>query len=183
METRIKSLILNSVVYGLILGAVYVVLSLIYYILSVDIFKPGISILILLIQLAILIAAMIIGTNRCRDKYLQGKINFGLAFLSCVIIGFIGFIISGIYSFIFYKYFDPQLLVQMHDRALEMFQNMPNIPQERMDKIMQRMEKNLTPTGMIISSIKMAVIGSIIFALIISLFIKKEKESAAINIE
>jgi hypothetical protein len=29
----------------------------------------------------------------------------------------------------------------------------------------------------------MAVIGSVIFALVISLFIKKEKESAAINLE
>jgi hypothetical protein len=127
METRIKSLILNSAVYGLVLGAVYIVLSLIYYILSVDIFKPFMAILNLLIQFGILIAAMIIGTNRCRDKYLGGKINFGLAFLSCVIIGFVGFIISGIYGFIFYKYFDPKLLVDMQMRAKVMIQNTPNI--------------------------------------------------------
>jgi hypothetical protein len=176
METNKKSLVVNAIIYGCILGGIYVVISLLYYIFSVNVLSIGFSILSTLITFGILVVFMILGANAYRDKSLDGKINYGLAFLSCLIIGFIGFIISGIYSYVFYKYFDPQMLVQMHDRAMEMIQNNPGIPPERMDKMMNRLDKNLSTSGMILSSLKMAVIGSVIFALIVSLFIKKEKE-------
>jgi hypothetical protein len=176
METKKRSLFVNALIYGLILGAVYIVLSLVYYILDVDIIKPGMSLLILVINIALLIIMMLIATNAYRDKMLGGKITWFEAFLFCVIVGFIAYILSGIYGFLFYKYYEPHLLDQIHMRALEMIEKIPNISESRLAKIEHRMDRQLTPIGTFFQSLQMAVVGSLVFGAIVALFVKKEKE-------
>jgi hypothetical protein len=183
METKKKSLFVNALVYGLILGAVYIVLSLIYYVFDVNVFKISTSILMIVINIALLIIIMLLGTNAYRDKALGGKISYLTSLLTCAIIGFIAFIVSGIYSYIFYRYFEPQLLAQMHMRLIEMYQNMPNLSDSQLEKITQKMDKGFTPAGMFISTLKMAVIGSVVIGAVVALFVKREKEGIETSME
>jgi hypothetical protein len=104
METTQRSLFVHSLIYGLVMGAVLVVVSLIYYILDVNMFGLGFIFLNLLITLAVVIVVMLMGANAYRDRYLGGKIDFKRCFFIGLIIGLVGFIISTLYSYIFMSF-------------------------------------------------------------------------------
>jgi hypothetical protein len=180
METNNKSLVINALKYGAILGGILIVISLLYYIFNVNLFSPGMSILSLIINIGVLVVAMILGTNACRDKSLGGKITFLQAFFSCALIGFIALLISGIFSFIFYKFFEPDLLDQYYQKFIETMQNQ-NIPEEQLDRLIERMAKRFNASGIFKSSLISTPIMSVIVGLIVGLFIKKDTEQGSLT--
>ncbi|MCX6235387.1 MAG: DUF4199 domain-containing protein [Bacteroidetes bacterium] len=173
METNKKSLVVNAIIYGCILGGIYIVITLLYYIFNANLFSTGFSILSLLISIGILVVTMILGTNAYRDKSLGGKITYLPAFLSCALIGFIAFIISGVFSYIFYKFFEPNLMDQYYQKFVESMQNR-NIPEEQLNMIIERVGKRFNPDSQFKTSLISAPIISIIVGLIVGLFVKKE---------
>jgi hypothetical protein len=173
METKPKSLFLNSLNYGLILGVVLIVVSLLYYILDVNLFAPLMAIVNLVVTLAIVIIVMLLGTNAYRDKFLGGKIAFSQCFLSGLIIGLVAFILSTIYSFIFMNYIEPGYVEEATQKLIDTYSS--QLTEEQIDDMIGKIEKRMTPGRQIRTSAISGVIISVIISLIVSLFVKKEK--------
>jgi len=96
MKMNLNAIFKNALPYGLILGGIFVVLSLLMYIADVNMFSIWFSILnFLIIMIALPVTLVILGTNNLRTKLMPDKtINYMQALISCFIILFIGFTIS-----------------------------------------------------------------------------------------
>ena len=173
METTKKSLFGSSLYYGLILGAILVVINLLYYILDVNMFNFGFAAVSLLISVAVVVLVLLIGINSYRDKSLGGEISFGTCFFSGLIMGLIGFIISALYSFVFYKYFEPDLLAESFEKFVEMMENM-GLPDEQLDEVIRRSVDKFNPEAQLRSQMISGGAIAVIMSLIVSAFVKKQ---------
>ncbi len=176
METTKKSLFSSSLYYGLILGAILIVISLLYYILDVDMFNFGFMALSLLVNVAIVIVVMLLGMNAYRDKSLGGEISFSTCFLSGLIMGLIGFVISALYSFVFYKYFEPDLLAESFEKFVEMMENM-GLSGEQLDEVIRKSADKFNPEAQLRSQMISGGIIAVIMSLIVSAFVKKQSSA------
>ena len=175
MKMNFNVIFKNALPYGLILGGIFVVLSLLLYIADVNMFSIWFSILnFLVVMIAFPVTMVILGTNNLRVKLMPEKrINFLQALLSCFIILFIGFFISVLYSYIFNHWIDPEYMKYNIEKFTEMMQGY-NVPQETIDEQVAKMEENMGISRQIIFSLGITVVLSLILALIVR---KKDKET------
>ena len=176
METTKKSLFSLSLYYGLILGAILVVINLLYYILDVNMFNFGFAAVSLLISVAVVVLVLLIGIKSYRDKSLGGEITFSTCFISGLIMGLIGFVISALYSFVFYKYFEPDLLAESFEKFVEMMENM-GLPDEQLDEVIRRSADKFNPEAQLRSQMISGGIIAVIMSLIVSAFVKKQSSA------
>ncbi|MCX6250985.1 MAG: DUF4199 domain-containing protein [Bacteroidetes bacterium] len=165
----------NSLPYGLILGGILVVLSLLMYITDVNMFSLWFSILnFLVLLIGLPVTMVIIGTNNLRVKLMPDrKINYLQALLSCFIILFIGFFISVLYSYIFNNWIDPEYMKNNIEKFKEMMEGY-NVPPEKIEEQAARIEGNTGIARQIFTSAGICVVISLILALIVR---KKDKEA------
>ena len=175
MKLSFNTLLKNSLPYGLIMGGIFIVISLLLYIADVNIFSIWFGIVnFLVMMIAIPAIFTILGTNNLRLKHAEEKrINYLEALISCFIILFIGFLLSGIYSWIFNSFIDPEYMKHNVEKFAEMLQGY-NMPQDKIDEQVANMEKNIGIGRQLISSAIVCVVLSLIMALIVR---KKEKIS------
>jgi len=175
MKMNFNAIFKNALPYGLILGGIFVVLSLLMYITDVNMFSIWFSILNFLILMIAIPATMVIfGTNNLRVKLMpEHRINYLQAFLSCFIILFIGFFISILYSYIFNHWIDPEYMKHNVEKFTEMMQGY-NVPQETIDEQASKMEGNMGIGRQIVFSAGICIVLSLILALIVR---KKDKET------
>jgi Protein of unknown function (DUF4199) len=174
MKLNFNAIFKNALPYGLILGGVFVVLSLLMYIADVNMFSIWFSILNFLVMLiAIPVIMVILGTNNLRVKIMpERRINYLQALLSCFIILFVAFLISTLYSYVFNHWIDPEYLKHNIEKAREMLQGY-NLPEEKIDEQVAKMETNMGIGKQIIFSAGVCIVLSLIMALIVR---KKDKE-------
>jgi len=165
----------NSHRYGLVMAGILILFSIILYLTDSNIFNIGISILSFVINISVLIAGMVMASNKYRDSYLNGSFNYGKCLLSAWTTGFVAIIVSGIFMFLFYTFFDPEFM----PRQLQEFRTMmeDKIPEEQLEEIMIKSEKSLQPMNQLIGTLIASFIQSGIIALIVSIFIKKKDQS------
>lgn len=173
METKHRSLFVHALIYGLILGAIFIGVSLIYYILDLNLFKLGTLLLTQVINLVLVIVFIMIANNTYRDRYLGGKITFSQCFVTGLIVGLVGFIISTAYSYFFLTVIEPGYMEEGMNRMVETWGN--SMSEERLDDMLRRMEKRMTPGSQIKSSLIYGAVISVILGLLIALFVKKDK--------
>jgi hypothetical protein len=175
MNLNFNTIFKNALPYGLILGGIFVVLSLLMYIADVNMFSIWFSIVnFLVMMIAIPATLVILGTNNLRVKLMpERRINYLQALLSGFIILFIGFFISVLYSYIFTNWIDPEYIKHNIEKFTEMMQGY-NVPQETIDEQVAKMERNMGIGSQIIFSAGICVVLSLILALIVR---KKDKEA------
>lgn len=175
MKLNFNTIFKNALPYGLILGGIFVVLSLLMYIADVNMFSIWFSILnFLVVMIAIPVTMVILGTNNLRLRFMPEKrISYLQALLSCFIILFIGFLISILYSYIFNHWIDPEYMKNNIGKFTEMMQGY-NVPQETIDEQVAKMEGNMGIGRQIVFSVGITVVLSLILALIVR---KKDKET------
>ena len=175
MKLSFNAILKNALPYGLILGGIFIVLSLLTYIADINIFSIWFSILnFLVIVIAVPVTMIILGTNNLRIKLApEKKINYWQALLSCFLILFTGYTISVLYSYIFNHWIDPEYLKHTIEKFSEMMRGY-NIPQEKIEEQTTKIEENMGIVKQIIFSAGICVVLSLIVALIVR---KKEKET------
>jgi uncharacterized membrane protein (DUF485 family) len=169
----------SAMIYGLYLGGISIVLSLIIWATSLmehlGIFGSaflGIS------QLILLVFLLIYFTKLYRDNELIGKITFGQAFVFGIIIVVCSTILSSIYTYVFNKYIDPEyskrILLMIQDKTYQWMSG-KGLSQDQIDSAMKKFEEQPIPTPIetLISSIKFGLIGGAIMSLISSAIVKK----------
>jgi hypothetical protein len=175
METNPRSLFNNSLIYGLITGAISIVFSVITYIFDVSISSP-----IKYFSFLILLAGMIYGTLQYRNSIPGGFISFGKAFTSGFLIVLISAFIASVYTYIFLVFIDPAYLQKIVEQSMdETTAKMvaKGLSEEQMEPALAMTRKFLNPTFMsIIALVSSALVGAIL-SLIAAAFIKKEDNS------
>lgn len=154
--------------YGVIISLALVVLSLILFLLNLDQNKP-----LQYLTYIILIGGILLSQFNYRNKYSDGYIEYGKAFMVGMLTSLILSLIMGVYTFIFFKYISPGSMEEIMGQA----------EQQMMDRGMTDMEieqgmamaKKFQNVGMMtfVAVLSNFIIGTII-SLITAIFVKKE---------
>mgnify|MGYP003665277239 CR=1 FL=1 len=171
MEKSLKSVAIN---YGMYLGAILSLLTVIGYAVSLDLFTQiwfGISFLVIIIVLGILSVSQ-------SKKLSGGFISFKNAFTSYFITILIGLIISAVVSIIIFNFIDPEaatvLQEKIIDSQMERLKSF-NVPTEAIAEAMEKMENqgNMYSIGNILQSIIWQLAGFSVVGLIVAAVMKK----------
>jgi len=171
MKTSISDILKNSVLFGLIFAAISIVISLIMYILDVNMFSIPFAVFSFVVILIGIPATMgILGCNNLRAKFATDRtIAYADALVTCLVIFLIGFLLSNIYSYIFNTYLDPAYLKAQTQKLVEMLEKY-NLPQDKIDETIEKTKKGFQIGRMLMTSL----ITSAVMALILSLFVRKK---------
>ncbi|MHC1708001.1 MAG: DUF4199 domain-containing protein [Bacteroidales bacterium] len=170
METNTPSAFKSALKYGLILAVVSILYSLLLYSFSL-MNNRALS----LVNVLILIGIIIWGIKDYRDNKAGGFVSFGKAFTIGIYIGLIAAVISTLYTFVFFKYFDPDMIATMMTDAEEkMLESNPNLDEDQIETAMAWTKKFMSPLWMALSGLVMTMIMTVIVSLIVSAVMKKE---------
>ncbi len=173
MKTSFPVILKNAWPYGLILGAISVVISLLLYIFNVNLFSIAMGIFSFLVfVLAIPVTFAILGGNNLRLKHKEDRtISYLDAVINTAIILLIGFLISNLYSYIFNTFIDPDYIKVQMAKMVDMLSEY-NLPQEDIDKSIASAEKRMGLGSMLLNSVIITAVLSLLLGLIIR---KKDK--------
>ena len=167
MEER-KSVWKETLNYGLIMGLISIVFSVLTYMLDVT-GKPW----VILPSLIISIVALYMLLRSYRDTFNHGYISYGKAVGAGVVISIYSAILSAIYIYILYGFIDPGLVDKQILEAEEKL-IARGMPEGSIDAALEMQAKFMKPWFMAVSSIFTAAFFGLILSLLVSLFIKKE---------
>lgn len=159
-----------ALIYGVILGVVGIVLSLVFYFLNL-LTASWVNWFSLVVTIAVMVYCLI----AYRNEYLGGFASFGQIFLMGLVIGIIASIIGAAYNYILYTMIDPDLVEKIRLAAEEKIISNPRIPENMYDDILEKMENRITVTRMTVMALIAGPIVNAVLSLIIAAFVKKEE--------
>jgi drug/metabolite transporter (DMT)-like permease len=134
------------------------------------------------LSLAIIIAGIIIGILNYKNKVEGGFITYGQSLGSGVLTGLFAAIVLSVYTIIFFKFIDPDMVNVILKKAEEnMRDRNQNMTEDQIDMAMSYTRKFMNPYIMAITSTIWLTFMSFIASLIISIFTKKADKSFESN--
>jgi hypothetical protein len=174
MEEKQTSLSMHSMIYGAGTGLGMIVLVLILYVSNLYMNQ-----VLQYLGLAIMIAGMVIGSLQYRKVQLKGFMTFGQAFSVNFLIGLFATILSIIFFFFYVKYINTGLIEEMLALTrTKMEAKAGTMSQEQIDQAMAMTEKFMSPVWMAIWGLLGNTFFAAVFALVISIFVKKADPNA-----
>lgn len=154
---------------GLILGLIGVVFTLLMWILDLT-FNKTVGYLFPLAAIFL----MYYFIKSYRDNYLHGYITYGQSVGAGVIIYLYYSIVAAVFTFILYKFIDPDLTNKMLAFVEEQIRKTGRMPESAIDSAMSMQKKIYKPEIMAPFSILGNMIFGTVISLIASIFTKKE---------
>lgn len=154
--------------YGIILGLITIVLSVLTYMLDLT-FKTWILWPSLVISLVVLFLLL----RSYRDHYNNGYITYGKSVGAGVVINVYAAVITAIYIYVLYAFIDPGLVDQQMAMAEEKMINR-GVPEAAIDAGMAMQAKLMKPWFVSLMGLINSVFFGLIISLIVSLFIMKK---------
>jgi uncharacterized membrane protein YhaH (DUF805 family) len=161
---------------GVIIGIILVLYSALIYAFDINIYSVVLSMLNGLIILAAVVAAAYVGVKHMRDKDLNGEIKYLQALVGGFVVLLIAFYINNLFTFILNGYIDPEYLPAKMDQMITSFEGI--MPEEAMDEMVDKMEKNLDPKNTFLKNLWMNPIFAVIISAIIALIVKKNTKDS-----
>lgn len=170
-----KSVFINGVVrFGLISAAVFVLYSILIYVLEVNIFAPFFSIASLLLTILFMVVPMVMGI-RYINKMQVSAMGFGSKYLAAVLIGFMGMLMYSIVFWILMYQVDPAYMAGLQDRFVsDMYDRLGNAGMSeemitsQMERIIRQMEKAKDPVRNLLTSLASSIITPGLIGLIVA---------------
>ncbi|MEZ5082759.1 MAG: DUF4199 domain-containing protein [Bacteroidales bacterium] len=130
------------------------------------------------VNYAIILAGVVFASITYRDKYLNGSISYGKS----VSVGFLSGLFSGvlvaIYTVVFMTVMGEEYIQTLMDIAEEkMLSSQPNMTDDEIDMAMNMTKKMMTPGWVSVMVFLGSGFFALVFALIASIFIKKEEST------
>jgi prepilin signal peptidase PulO-like enzyme (type II secretory pathway) len=169
MEENKSSFMKSSLYWGVILGVVLIIYSLLLYFVDLS-YEKWVS----WISYVIFIGGIIISTISYRNNELGGTITYGQALGFGTMVILFAAVISAIYSFIFMQFIDPGSI----DKILQMAEEQMierGIPEDQIEMGLEMQRKFMKPWLISLISVPGSVLFGFIFTLITSIFIQKKK--------
>ncbi|MFP4619826.1 MAG: DUF4199 domain-containing protein [Bacteroidales bacterium] len=161
----------STMTFGFITGMVLIVYTLLLYATN-NLIRSNLFLSIL--NYVILIAGIVMGTRSYRDQILGGYISYGKALGYGVVLSVFTGVVLGIFTYLLYAVIDPGLMEQSMKIMEEEMLNQGISPEQV--ETLSGMQKQLrSPFMMLISSVFTYALMGLIFSLITSAFLKKDK--------
>jgi len=177
VESKKNPIIRNAANYGAMIGVTLVIMSLILYVFNVT--SQNIS---QYLNLALILAGIIIGILNYRNNINGGFISYAKSLGSGVLIGLFASVVLAIYTFIFAKFIDPGMIDEIMKKAEEsILEKNPSISDEQLELALSYTRKFTSPAWMAVSSVLSLTFVSFIISLIVSIFTRKEDKSFESN--
>lgn len=163
----------HSLMYGIYLGVVLIILSLVFYILDLhaETWTAYIS-------YAFIFGGVVLASVTYRDKYLGGFISYGQSFSAGFLTGLFAAIIGAIFSYFFIMYLGEEFVeLQMEKAEEQILDSNPDIEDAELDLALNWTKKMMNPTWISVIALLGSTFFSLVFSLIASIFIKKENNS------
>ncbi len=158
--------------YGILAGIIMIVIAIVYYVAGQQQhWSSGI------ISYLALLVIIIYGLKIYRDELLSGYLKYGRALGFGVLVSLFAGILSGLYSFIFFKYINPDII---HELIIEAEQSIleasPGISDRELDMAMSLTKRIfLNPYFFFVSSVFSTTFFGTIFSLIAAAVFKKDQ--------
>ena len=173
MENQHYPIWKHSLMYGIYLGVVLIILSLVFYILDLH----GES-WTGYVNYVFILGGVILASVTYRDKYLGGFITYGQSFSTGFLAGLFTAIIGAIFTYFFMLYLGDEFTDLMMEKAEEkILESNPEIGDAELDLALSWTKKMMNPTWISVIAFLGSTFFSLVFALIASIFIKKENNS------
>ncbi|MBN1821539.1 MAG: DUF4199 domain-containing protein [Prolixibacteraceae bacterium] len=177
MEQK-SSLLKSSLIYGLYLGLISILISVVIWATSLmeimGIFGTSI---IGLLSLIITFILLLVFTKSYRKKDLGGSITFGQAFLFGLLVMIFCTILTSIYNYVFSTIIDPEyterLMAVLQQKTMEYMERV-GAPESQINKAMERFGDVPTVFESIKRNVMYGVIGGAVMSLIIAASIRKK---------
>lgn len=175
METKPRTLFNNSLFYGSITGAGFILMALVMYITELPMDSP-----VGYVSYVILLAGIIYGTLEYRNKSLGGYISYGQAFLAGFLVIVFASVLSSIYTYVFFTFFDPEAHAKIVETAMEksrekMIDN--GMADDQIETALNISKSFMSPISMALMSLLMnSLVGGLV-SLITAAFLKKADNS------
>jgi hypothetical protein len=171
METKPRSVFMNSISYGLMTGAASIGFAIIMYVADIEQQSP-----IAYLGFLILIGGMVYGTIQYKTKVGGGYMSYSQAFVSGLLIAIIASLVSAIYSYLFYSFFDPAAHAKIVETAMEKSQEKmagKGMTDEQMESALNISRKFMSPAAMSFFTLFGGALAGAILSLLAAIFIKK----------
>ena len=178
MKEKSKSLSSYVLHYSLFPAAVMIVYSIIFRLSGVilHLIHGKSALFNVHLPFIFVIIVMIYGTIKYRKQNLNGYISYSKAFTTCFLIGLFIAIINGAFNFIYFKYIDPGVFHQrMNEIVMEQIRSKTL---QMTDQILAIYTSMLhSPLFVSLLFIFILTIFSVIFSLVLAIFLKKKDKS------
>lgn len=170
MENKKAPYSKTALTYGVYLGVISIIYSVILYVAGMLGNKP-LGYVSYLIVIGVLIWAMLNYRDKVNDGYMSYGTGVGLGFLTALIGGVIG----AVFTYVLMAFIDPSLPETLLNAALEeAVQKSPEI-EGNLEMVEGMMRKMMSPGVLAISGIIGSAIGGVIISLILAAIFKKDK--------
>jgi len=171
MENQHYPVAKHSFMYGIYTSIVLIILTLVFYVL--DLYAetwPA------FLSYAALLAGVVMASISYRDKRMNGFVTYGQSFSAGFMAGLIASVVAGIFSFIFISVLGDDYTQMLLQKAEErMLEQRPDMSDEEFDMAMKFTENMMKPWWMAFMGLLNFVFFSLVFSLIASIFIKRQK--------
>jgi len=184
MEKK-SSLLQFTMTYGLILGIALIIFSLALYMMDVLPSNMKLILLTSIVNIALMVVLVVMGSRAYRDKVLGGTITYGNAFLTGLLIVIFSSIITGFYTLIFNSIIDPEYMDKVFEATKNWtadYLNNMGLPDSQIDQSLERIEKqqaNYNALKAFFTGIAWSAVFGVIVSLITSAFVKKNPNPVA----
>jgi len=168
MEQKNTSVFYNALIWGIIIGLVFIIYSVVLYILDLTTNRT-----LGMLSFLILVAGLVIATLNYRNSVRGGYISFGTAFSFGILVAVFAAVISSVYSYIQMTVIDPGIIQKIQDLAMEKM-TQKGIPEEQLDSVMEISRKFMSPIVISISALIQTALFGVVFSLIIGAIFKKD---------
>ena len=162
----------NSMNWGLIIGIVLIIYSLLMYFLGFSLEKW-----VSYLSYLLIVGGIVYSTIQYRDNVLGGSITYGKALGFGTLVILFAAIVSAVYTYLFYTYIDPEMINKILEMTEEEMVN-KGMPDEQIEMALKMQSKFMKPWLMALFSIPTITFTGFILSLFTSIFLKKEVESS-----
>lgn len=164
----------KSLKFGLIVGVILIALSIVTYAFRIDATNLMLSSLISFVTFGVLVAFAVIVMVKARNEY--EDYSYSKGFLVGFVFLLVAYYISGLYSFVFNSYIDPEYSIQVLNQTIENLESTGMMPQEVIDQTYDQMLESLNPNKVLIKNLWISPIMAAVISAVLALFVRKKKE-------
>lgn len=189
MNNKTNPLLISSMTYGLYLGIIMVIYSLLLFFLNVKPIGFTLPILLSLVSLAIAFFGIFLSTKKVRNDVLGGEMTFGQGILIGLVVIFVASVISAIYVYIQSTIIDPDYMKNILEAQKEWmyeFMSSKGVSEEQIEKAIEGIDakmNEMNPVKTAITSIVSSTILGLIISLITSAILKKKNDNPFVGSE
>ncbi len=170
----------HSFTYGMGIGFVLIIISLIFYVMDVDTFENR---WVSWVSYLLMFAGMTIAAINYRNKELDGFMTYGQSFSVHFLTGLFAGIISGIFMIIFMTFLGDEIKQKALENAeQEILKRNPNASDQEIEMALKFTEWFTNPVMMGIMALLSSALFAAIYGLIASIFVKRENPDIQSNV-